>query len=563
MLKRIHIRNFAIIDEIELDLGAGMTALTGETGAGKSILIDALGLILGDRGSAEVVRQGAKRAEISAEFEIDGMAEVETWLEEQSLDLDGECLLRRVIGGDGRSRAYINGNAVPVQNLRAIGEHLVDIHGQHEHQSLARREAQRDLLDHHGGHQNLREELGDAWRRWQRLADELDDLRTRRSERDSRLEFLRFQVDELEALALGPEELAELEAERRRLANMSRLAEGSAAALGALYENDEVSAQSLVAESVRRLEELAELDPALEGAARLAVEAEAAISEAAEEIRRYTGSLESDPGRHDEVETRLGAIRDVARKHRVEAGELPSQLERLQAELTELEEADVRLESLERDAAAAREKYDGLAAELTAARRRTAGDFSEQVTAAMQTLSMSGGRFVVAVETPADAEPREHGADRVEFLVSANPGQEPMSLARVASGGELSRISLAIQVVAAGASTIPSMVFDEVDSGIGGGVAEIVGRRLRQLGDQRQVLCVTHLPQVASQAHRHLRVAKVTDGKSTRTGITPLGDKERVEEIARMLGGVEITERTREHAAEMLAEAAGGRERSA
>ena len=481
----------------------------------------------------------------------------------RSVDLDGECLLRRVIGSDGRSRAYINGNAVPVQSLRVLGEHLVDIHGQHEHQSLARREVQRDLVDHHGGQQGLREELGDAWRCWQALAEELETLRTRRSERDSRLEFLRFQVDELEALALGPEELAGLEAERRRLASMSRLAEGSAAALGALYENEEMSAQSLVAEAVRRLEELAELDPGLEGAARLAAEAQAAISEAAEEIRRYTGSLEADPGRHDEVETRLAAIRDVARKHRIEAGELPEQLERLQAELTGLEDADVRLESLERDTAAARERYDGLAAELTAARQRAAKDFSQQVTAAMQTLSMSGGRFVVAVETPADAEPREHGSDRIEFLVSANPGQEPMSLARIASGGELSRISLAIQVVAAGASTIPSMVFDEVDSGIGGGVAEIVGRRLRQLGDQRQVLCVTHLPQVASQAHAHLRVAKITDGRSTRTGITTLGEQERVEEIARMLGGVEITERTREHAAEMLAEAAGGREKSA
>ncbi len=563
MLKSIRIRNFAIIDEIELELGAGMTALTGETGAGKSILIDALGLILGDRGSADVVRQGAKRAEISAEFDIRGLAPVEAWLEEQSLDLDGECLLRRVIGADGRSRAYINGNAVPVQNLRLLGDHLVDIHGQHEHQSLARRDVQRELVDHHGNHLALREELGDAWRHWQHLDSELTRLRNRGEERDSRLEFLRFQVAELEALAPDGDELTELEAERRRLANVSRLAEGSAAALGALYENDEISAQALVAEALRALEALAELDPALESAARLATEAEAAIGEAADEIRRYATSLEADPARHEEVESRLAAIRDVARKHRVDAAELPAQLERLQAEFTELEEADVRLETLERETLAARERYDALAVELTAARRRAGEDFAEQVTAAMQTLSMSGGRFVVAIDTPADAEPREHGVDRIEFRVSANPGQEPMSLARIASGGELSRMSLAIQVVAAGASTIPSMVFDEVDSGIGGGVAEIVGRRLRQLGDQRQVLCVTHLPQVASQAHQHLRVAKVTDGKSTRTGITVLGEKERIEEIARMLGGVEITERSREHAAEMLRDASGERRASA
>ncbi|MEJ2604193.1 MAG: DNA repair protein RecN [Gammaproteobacteria bacterium] len=563
MLKSIHIRNFAIIDEIELELGPGMTALTGETGAGKSILIDALGLILGDRGSADVVRQGAKRAEISAEFDIRGLDAVETWLEEQSLELDGDCLLRRVIGADGRSRAYINGNTVPVQNLRMLGDHLVDIHGQHEHQSLARRDVQRDLVDHHGSHLSLREDLGDAWRRWQQLDEELARLRGRGDDRESRLDFLRFQVEELEALALDPQELTELEAERRRLANVSRLAEGSAAALGALYENDEASAQALVAESLRLLEALAELDPALENAARLALEAEAAIGEAADEIRRYASSLEADPARHDEVETRLAAIRDVARKHRVEATELPAQRERLQEELTELEEADVRLEALERETRAAREHYDALAVELSAARRRAAADFAEQVTAAMQTLGMSGGRFVVAVDTPSDPEPREHGVDRIEFRVSANPGQEPMSLARVASGGELSRMSLAVQVVAAGASVIPSMVFDEVDSGIGGGIAEIVGRRLRQLGDQRQVLCVTHLPQVASQAHRHLRVAKITDGRSTRTGIAALGEKERVEEIARMLGGVEITERTREHAAEMLREAVGGRKASA
>ncbi len=563
MLKRIHIRDFAIIEEVELELAAGMTALTGETGAGKSILIDALGLVLGDRGSADVVRQGAKRAEISAEFDSSGLPAVESWLEEQSLDLDGECLLRRVIGADGRSRAYINGNPVPVQSLREIGDALMDIHGQHEHQSLARREVQRDLIDHHGGHLVLAGEVAAAWREWQRLDTELGELRNRASDRDSRVEFLRFQVSELDALALAPEELSELEAERRKLANVSRLAEGSAAALDALYEGEEASAQSLLAEAARRLDELASLDEELTGAARLVAEAEASVGEAADALRRYAGSLDADPGRHDEVESRIAAIRDVARKHRVTPDELPVQLEQLKAELASLEDAEVRLESLEKRVGAARRSYDALASRLTEARRRACQDFSERVTAAMQSLSMQGGRFVAELSVRDDAAPREYGVDRVEFLVSANPGQEPMSLARIASGGELSRMSLAIQVVAAGASTIPSMVFDEVDSGIGGGVAEIVGRRLRELGAERQVLCVTHLPQVASQAHQHLRVTKITDGRHTHTGITPLKRQERVEEIARMLGGVEITERTRAHAAEMLKVAAEDRKASA
>lgn len=558
MLTALSIRDFAIVDRIAVEFDAGMTVLTGETGAGKSILVDALGLVLGERGSAQVVRNGATRAEFSAEFDISGMPQVVAWLEEQSLDADGECVLRRVINADGRSRAFVNGNAVPVQQLKALSEFLVDIHGQHSHQSLGRRDVQRDLLDFFGGLQEDRRQTAVAFEQWRELEQRLRKLTGDEADRAARIDLLSFQHDELVALAVSAEEVGELRGERQRLANSGRLAAGVGEALQAISDNDDGNANDLVADAARAVDALIELDSALSTVAELLQTAGIQISEAADELRRYAADLDADPERRNRVEERLDAVRTLARKHRVEPEELPQVTRRIAAELDELRHADERGRELEKQLDAARASYVALAENLSARRKKAATKLSADVSAAMHGLGMPGGTCQIELNPRAD-EGRSHGLDDVTFLISANPGQPPMPLSRVASGGELSRMSLAIQVIASDGSAIPTMVFDEVDSGVGGGVAEMVGRRLAELGETRQVLCVTHLPQVASLAGQHLRIAKVSDGRSTRTQVDRLDDSERVDELARMLGGVKITRKTRDHAAEMLSAKKGKR----
>ncbi len=557
MLLNMQIRNFAIVDEIDIDFGAGMTVLTGETGAGKSIIVDALGLILGERGGSGLVRDGAKRAEFSAEFDIAAHPGVAGWLEEQSLDMDGECHVRRVIGADGRSRAFLNGTTVTLQTVKSLGEMLADIHGQHFHQSLGRRDVQRDLLDHYGSLLELRGQVAASFETWRDLATQLDDLRSAEADRESRLDLLEFQVQELDALELDANELPTLQAERQKLQNVSRLAEGLDRILNRTYDAETGSAQSLLAAACQELQELVTYDEALAPALALLEESGIQLSEAADTLHRYVDTLDADPARRDWVEDRLHAIQTVARKHRVDVGELGDIQARLRDELDMLRNAGERGAALERDEAAARGRFLEAAESLSAQRREVATRFSQEVQAAMAGLGMPGGTFEVVMDPIEADRAGPHGIDRIEYLISANPGQAPQALSKVASGGELSRMGLAIQVIGSGGSQIGTMVFDEVDSGVGGGVAEMVGRRLCELGAARQVLCVTHLPQVASQADHHLRINKMTDGKSTRTGVTELGHDERVEELARMLGGVEITRRTREHAEEMLS--AGGR----
>jgi DNA repair protein RecN (Recombination protein N) len=552
MLTHLHIRNFAIIDEVELELDQGLSVLTGETGAGKSILLDALGLLLGDRADASFVRHGAQRAELSATFELDQLPDVQAWLESQDLAADQQAQVRRSLGSDGRSRAYINGQSVPVQTVRSLGEQLVDIHGQHEHQSLSKRAVQLDLLDFHGKLMEQRAGVAAAHRQWQLLQDRLQALQGSESERSARLDLLRYQCQELSQLNLTLEELQDLEDEHRKLANSGRLAEQSRACLDALYEADEVNAYHTLTAAVHLLEPLTKLDPGLSETLGMLNEASIQVQEAADQLGRYLSDLDMDPARLEWVEERLAAIHAQARKHRCTPEELPALAVQLVAELDELEHADQNLEKLSADAQKAQASYLKLARALSAQRALAAKDLGQQVSSIMQQLGMQGGKMVVALEQLGEAKSRQDGLDRVEFLVSANPGQPPAALSKVASGGELSRISLAIQVVAAAASRIPTMIFDEVDAGVGGGIAEIVGKRMRELGSQRQVLCVTHLPQVASQAHRHLKVTKLTDGEHTRTRIHALNMDETVEELARMLGGVKITERTREHAREML-----------
>ena len=553
MLMNLQVRDFAIVDRIDIEFEPGMTVLTGETGAGKSILVDALGLVLGDRGSAQLVRDGAKRAEFAAEFDVSGLPVATAWLEEQALDLDGECLLRRVVNADGRSRAFVNGNAVPLSQLRSLGELLLDIHGQHFHQSLGRRNIQRDLLDHYGGLLDDRAVVATHFIEWQTLSERLEQLLSDESERASRLDLLTFQLQELESLQVASGEFEDLGAERRRLQNSGRLAEGIVAAVDSLFDSDAGNANSLIADAQRSVEQLAGFDASLEPVAELLNSASIQVSEAVDTLRRYGETIDMDPARRDEVEERLDALQAVARKHRVEPAELPDLAETLRREHDELSNAEERGRELERQAEAAKDHYLERAGALSAARRGAARSFADAVTSAMHSLGMPGGIFEVDLRPLDELHARAWGMDEVEFLISANPGQAPQSLAKIASGGELSRMGLAIQVIASDGSAIPTMVFDEVDSGVGGGVAEKVGRRLQELGASRQVLCVTHLPQVASLADQHFRISKVTDGKTTRTRVKALDEEERVEELARMLGGVQITRKTLDHAAEMLA----------
>ncbi len=556
MLTHILIRDFAIIDALELEFKAGMTVLTGETGAGKSILVDALGLVLGDRADVGVIRHGAEKAEVGAEFDLKDAAEAKAWLEENDLadnsDGDGQCILRRVIGTDGRSRAQINGRSVPLQSLKEIGERLLDIHGQHEHQSLMRPAAQMGLLDSYGDHAALLTRTAKLHSDWKAAHDKLTALRTAAGDRDARLEVLRFQTAELGALQLKAGEVQAVDAEHKRLAHGGKLLETAQAALDSLYEAEEGSAHQRVTRAMATLEAQIELEPKFVALRETLVAAEVQLSEAASGLRDYLADMDMDPKRLEWLENRLAAIHDLARKHRVEPETLPAHLESLQTELKQLENSEITLQEMEAELARLKAAYKKAADELHARREKTAADMSKKVTAAMQELGMGGGKFAVEVSVPDAERFTAKGIDQVEFMVSANKGQPLKPLAKVASGGELSRISLAIQVIAAQAAAMPSMVFDEVDAGIGGGVAEIVGRRLRDLAGSRQVLCVTHLPQVASQAHQHLRVMKETKGNATLTRIEPLDKKSQVEELARMLGGVEITEVTRKHAREMI-----------
>ena len=553
MLVNLQIRDFAIVDRIAAEFDPGMTVLTGETGAGKSILIDALGLVLGDRGSNKLVRSGAKRAEFSAEFDVTALPDARTWLQDQALDEDEQCLLRRVINADGRSRAFINGNAVPVQQLKVLGELLIDIHGQQFHQSLGRRAVQRDLLDHYGGLIEKREQTASAFVQWKSLLERLDALQLADADRASRIDLLTFQLQELETLDARPGEMDELQAERQKLANSGRLVEGVTTALAGLSDDDAANVASLLAGAERSVESLVEYDNELKPVVELLDSASIQVAEASDTLRRYGDAIDMDPQRQNQVEERLDSMQSISRKHRVTPQELPDLVERLRHEHDELNHAEERGRELQQEVVVAARIYRDHAGELSRQRKHAAEDFSGAVSGTMAGLGMPGGVFRVKISLLPDTAARATGIDDIEFQISANPGQPPMPLSRVASGGELSRMSLAIQVVASDGSSIPTMVFDEVDSGVGGGVAEMVGRRLAELGNKRQVLCVTHLPQVASLAGQHIRISKVTDGKATRTGIHTLNQDERIDELARMLGGVEITNKTREHAAEMLA----------
>jgi DNA repair protein RecN (Recombination protein N) len=551
MLSRLHIRDFAIVDALELDLGPGMTVLTGETGAGKSILVDALGLALGDRADASVVRAGAERAEITAVFDVREIPAARAWLAERDLAGDDECLLRRVVGRDGRSRGFVNGSPAPLQSLQQLAGHLVDIHGQHAHQSLLHRGQQRDLLDAYAGHRALVGTVADAFQAWRAVEAEHAASAAAAAERASRLDLVQYLVGELDGLGLAEGEVPALEEEQRRLANAGRLQEEASRLVGLLYEDDQ-SLEAGLARAASALDGLSRLDGRLQGARGLLEGALIQLKETAGSLRDYLQDVDLDPARLEAVDRRLAAIHDLARKHRVRPDALPERRRELENELALLRGTEVMLAGLEAEAARLRGLYLDASRRLGAQRRKAAPSLAAAVTERLKSLGMGGASFCVAVEAVDEGQAGAYGLDRIEFLVSTNPGQPPAPLAKIASGGELSRISLAIQVAAAGLTAIPTLVFDEVDVGIGGGIAEIVGRLLRGLGQRRQVLCVTHLPQVASQGDHHLLVEKAASAEGVRTEIRAITGGERVQEIARMAGGVEITPQTLAHAKDMI-----------
>lgn len=554
MLTLLSIRNYAIVDQLELELNRGMTVVSGETGAGKSIMLDALSLALGARAQSDCVREGTDRAEITACFDIRNLREARDWLAEHELEGDEECQLRRVITREGRSRSFINGRPTPLTQVRELGQLLVNIHGQHEHQRLLKKDHHRTLLDEYAGQTELAEQVRAAYQRWRRLYGELTQLTELSTEQSARVQLLSYQIEELDQLALSDGELQALEAEQRTLANAEEiLATGhQLLALTADGDGEGENCLSLLTHCQQLLEKLDSRVPALQQAAEMLASAQIQIDESGREIRGYLDSVEINPERQQAVEERLSSIYEIARKHRIGAEQLPQFHASLKAELNRLQRNDDELEQLEREVLNAREEYLDAAGQLSQERRQAAEALSLAVDEQLHGLGMMSAHFAICL-SPCDSDHYvAHGLEEVEFLISANKGQPARALARVASGGELSRISLAIQVVTAQTSSTPTLIFDEVDVGIGGAIAEVVGRLLRQLGERTQILCVTHQPQVASQGHQHLFVRKEADSSMTRTRIDLLSADGRVQEIARMLGGIDITDTSIEHAREML-----------
>lgn len=550
MLQTLTLRNFVIVRELELAFDQGLTVLTGETGAGKSILIDALGLLLGDRADVSVVRQGAEKAELAAMFVLSGLPAAQAWLADNEMTADdaGELLLRRVIDSGGKSRAWINGIQATLAQLKDLGEMLVDIHGQHEHQSLLKGDAQRTVLDGFAGTQHLARDVGTAFRQWRLLADDLQQAEANAEAFESERERLQWQVDEVAALGLSAAEWPELQAEHKRLSHAASLIDGVQAGLQVLADGDE-NCQGWIASVNSRLAELADYDAGVSEAQELLLGAELQLAEAVSALRRYADRLELDPQRLVEVESRLDTVFRMARKYRVEPEQLPQQLMAWQQRLQDLG-GDAGLENLRAAAQRAEAQYRQLADELSRQRAQAATRLADAVSGELQQLALAGSRFEIALRKL--DKPAGQGLEQVEFLVANHASAQARPMAKIASGGELSRISLALQVIASQVASTPTLIFDEVDVGIGGRVAEIVGRLLAALGENRQVLCITHLPQVAACGRQHLRVSKQQDEQGVVSHIAALDRAQRVEEIARMLGGVEITATTRQHAEEML-----------
>lgn len=554
MLRHLSIKDFAVVRTTELEFGPGMTVVSGETGAGKSLIVDALGFLSGLRADSGVVRHGSERAELSAEFEPADASPALAWLCDNELDDDGQCQLRRVIRADGGSRAWINGRSATLSQLSELAAHLVEIHGQHEHQALLSRPSQLALLDAYARNDIPRAAVRAASHRWQALLRERQALSAQGDVSD-RIAYLEHQAAELEREDLAPSSIEALGANHRRQAHAAALIGACEAAVARLGGDEAPSALQQLQASRGDLARLGEHESRLREVDSMLDSAAIQLDEALVLLERIRDDLDADPEQFEEMERRLGRIHDLARKHRVTPGQLQEHRERIATELEALQGAGQRLAGLATEIAAAQEAWRQAAAALTTTRQRAAEALSTATTQLIGELGMGGGLFRIELVPETDTQPDPSGAERVEFLVSANAGQPPRALRRVASGGELSRISLAIEVAALGLDAVPTMVFDEVDSGIGGAVAEIVGQKLRALGEKRQVLCVTHLPQVAAQGHAHYRVSKAPVEGMTQSAVEMLGGKQRQEELARMLGGVEVSKEARAAAKRLLNDA--------
>ncbi len=553
MLRHLKVQNFATVEQLELDLEGGLTVFTGETGAGKSLLVGALGLVLGDRADSSTVR--GERSLVTALFDIARLPELKRLLTEKGVEdsEEDQCILRRQVEADGRSRAFVNGTPVPAQTLRKIGELLIDIHGQHAHQSLSRRDSQREFLDEFAGHTGLLDTVAETYRRWKTVTDELRGICNASAEQHkAELELLSYQIQELELARFTQEEWVTIEQEHSRLSNLTRLVEGGQCALD-LLQAEAGSVEFALHRACRELHSLQEFDHRIEPVVALLDEAAIQISEAGQALRHYLGSLDPDPGRQKQLEARIAALHDLARKHRIRVEDLPAHQQTLKARLAALEHSRERLQELQEAQRTSLAHYREAAWGLHESRLRAAQELAQRIAVDLSELGLPNSAFSILIEPAAGASPTATGMDRVEYLVSTNPGLPLRPLSKVASGGELSRISLAIQVITASDKGIPTLVFDEVDVGIGGAVAETVGQHLRHLAQGgRQVLCVTHLPQVASLGHQHLQVIKTIRPSSTSTRIQCLKGAERIKEIARMLGGRTISPQTLNHAKEML-----------
>jgi len=548
MLVHILINNYTIVEQLDLELAAGMTVITGETGAGKSIMLDALGLCLGDRADPAAVRAGSERAEVTATFDISAIPAARQWLEERELNVGSECILRRVITREGRSRAFINGNASTLQDCAQLGELLIDIHSQHAHQSLLRRDTQRLLLDGYAGQTKNARALEQLASEWLRRRRELDTLTAARDEQSARAQLLSYQVEELDELSLADGELESLEQEQKQLANVDQILSRCQQAMEISEEQESATRSALAL-----LQDNALAGPIIDSVRDMLDSAAIQLQEAQIELRRYADQQEQNPARLAEVEQRLDRLHDVARKHRVQARDLPELHAALRNELESLAGSSDRIDVLESELAELARQYAEQAGALSDARKKAAKKLKKTVEGQLKELAMEQCTLDIALQPRESDQPHPQGREDIEFLISTNPGQSPRPLGKIASGGELSRISLAIQVVSASVNTVPSMVFDEVDVGIGGAVAEVVGRLLRDMARNCQVICVTHLPQVAAQGEHHLQVSKSSDKKAASAALATLDETQKVEEIARMLGGIDITDKTRDAAREMLA----------
>lgn len=553
MLESISISNFTIIDQAQIDFNRGMTALTGETGAGKSILLDAIKLVLGDRADSDCVKSGCERADIGVSFDLSELEEARTWLQQNEFSQHDECLIRRIIQATGRSKAFINGVPATLGQLKELGEMLVDLHGQHEHQSLQKPNVQMQLLDASMAKPALLAQVKESYKSYQMLQQRLRQALDDSSEKQQRIDLLKMYCEEFTLLALKPGEVEELHNESQRLSHAGQILENCATIINSLYESEGFNIQQQLSQCNDLLEQLQHLDSSLKGSYELINGALIQVQEASSGLHAYQENIELDPARLDWVNQRLSQIQNLARKHHVDTAELIELSQQMEQELDQLALSEQDIDKLSQQCDQAKNEYLNSAQELSQQRHKTAQHLSVTISEVMQALGMQGGQFDILVSNQADSGKfSAKGVDQILFQVSANPGQPLRPLHKVASGGELSRISLAIQVILSQSSQIPTLIFDEVDSGIGGGIAEIVGRKLREIAAHHQVFCVTHLPQVASQAHQHYQVSKNKTASNTSTDVVPLDEQQRLEEIARMLGGMTITEQTRAHAREMI-----------